>query len=73
MSLLAEVGGGEPPGPHLGQGTCYIEFGGGRVGGVEIDFLSGPERTGVFRAPSTELVAEKEDFGAVRRARWFGA
>jgi len=60
------------PGPHLGQGTCYIEFGSGRVGSVEIDFLSGPERTGVFHAPSADLVAEKEEFGSVRRARWFG-
>ncbi len=72
QALLARFAGGEPPGRHLGQGTCYIEFGEGRVGGVEIDFLSGPERTGVFRAPSTELVAEKEAFGSTRRARWFG-
>ena len=72
QALLAELQGAEPPGHHLGQGTCYIEFGGGRVGSVEIDFLSGPERTGVFHAPSADLVAEKEAFGDVRRARWFG-
>jgi sulfide:quinone oxidoreductase len=72
QSLIARLLGGEPPGRHLGQGTCYIEFGGGRVGGVEIDFLSGPERTGTFRPPSADLAAEKEEFGTVRRARWFG-
>lgn len=72
QSLLARFLDGEPPGRHLGQGTCYIEFGGGRVGGVEIDFLSGPERTGTFRPPSPDLAAEKEEFGSVRRARWFG-
>lgn len=72
QALIARFVGGEEPGRHLGQGTCYIEFGGGRVGGVEIDFLSGPERTGTFRAPSAELVAEKEEFGATRRRRWFG-
>jgi sulfide:quinone oxidoreductase len=71
-ALLAELRGGDPPDRHLGQGTCYIEFGSGRVGSVEIDFLSGPERTGVFHAPSADLVAEKEEFGSVRRARWFG-
>jgi len=60
QALIARFLGGEPPGRHLGQGTCFIEFGGGRVGGVEIDFLSGPERTGTFRAPSPEMVAEKE-------------
>jgi len=39
----------------------------------DIDFLSGPERTGTFNPPSTELVAQKERFGSSRRARWFGA
>lgn len=72
QALLAELRGGDPPDRHLGQGTCYIEFGSGRVGSVEIDFLSGPERTGVFHVPSADLVAEKEEFGTVRRARWFG-
>jgi sulfide:quinone oxidoreductase len=73
QSLLARFLGGESPGRHLGQGTCYIEFGGGRVGSVEIDFLSGPEKSGVFNAPSADLVAEKEAFGSTRRARWFGS
>jgi sulfide:quinone oxidoreductase len=70
--LIAELGGGEEPGRYLGQGSCFIEFGGGRVGRVDIDFLSGPERTGTFNAPSVELAAEKREFGASRRARWFG-
>jgi sulfide:quinone oxidoreductase len=70
--LLAAVAGGEEPGRHLGQGTCYIEFGEGRIGSVDIDFLSGPERTGVFSPPSPEQMALKERFGADRRARWFG-
>jgi sulfide:quinone oxidoreductase len=72
QAVIAELRGGDPPGPHLGQGTCYIEFGGGRVGSVDIDFLSGPSRTGTFNAPSAALVAEKERFGSSRRARWFG-
>jgi sulfide:quinone oxidoreductase len=72
QTLIAKLRGGEPPGPHLGRGTCYIEFGGGRVGSVDIDFLSGPSRTGSFNEPSVALVAEKEHFGSSRRARWFG-
>jgi sulfide:quinone oxidoreductase len=72
QTLIAKLRGGEPPERHLGRGTCYIEFGRGKVGSVDIDFLSGPERTGVFNAPSTELVALKERFGSSRRARWFG-
>ncbi len=70
--LVAAVAGGEEPGRHLGQGTCYIEFGEGRIGSVDIDFLSGPERSGVFNPPSLEQMALKERFGADRRARWFG-
>ncbi|HEX3239327.1 MAG TPA: FAD-dependent oxidoreductase [Solirubrobacterales bacterium] len=72
QALIAELGAGEAPGRHLGQGTCYIEFGEGRVGSVDIDFLSGPERTGTFNPPSAAKVAEKEAFGSTRRARWFG-
>jgi sulfide:quinone oxidoreductase len=72
QTLIARLGRGEPPGRYLGQGTCYIEFGAGRVGSVDIDFLSGPSRTGTFNAPSAALVAEKERFGSSRRARWFG-
>jgi sulfide:quinone oxidoreductase len=72
QTLIAELRGGEPPERHLGRGTCYIEFGRGRIGSVDIDFLSGPEKTGTFNAPSAALMAEKERFGSTRRARWFG-
>jgi sulfide:quinone oxidoreductase len=72
-SIVATIGGGERPGPYPGRGSCYIEFGSGRVGRVDIDFLSGPTKTGTFREPSAELVAEKRQFGSVRRARWFRA
>jgi sulfide:quinone oxidoreductase len=71
-TIIADIQGGERPGPHDGRGSCYIEFGQGRVGRVDIDFLSGPARTGVFNAPSAALVAEKEHFGSSRRSRWFG-
>jgi sulfide:quinone oxidoreductase len=70
-SLLAALRRGDRPDAYDGRGSCYIEFGAGRVGRVDIDFLSGPTRTGTFNAPSAELVAEKEHFGASRRARWF--
>ena len=60
------------PSAYGGRGSCYIEFGSGRVGRVDVDFLSGPKPTGTYNAPSAELAAEKEDFGASRRMRWFG-
>ena len=56
---------------YEGRGSCYIEFGAGQVGRVDVDFLSGPKPTGVFQPPSEALVAEKENFGSSRRARWF--
>ncbi len=71
-ALLAEVQGGEQPAAYAGAGTCYVEFGGGRVGRVDVDFLSGPAPTGSFIEPSVALVGEKQHFGSSRRARWFG-
>jgi sulfide:quinone oxidoreductase len=72
-SLLARLHDREQPAAYDGRGSCYIEFGSGRVGRVDIDFLSGPKRTGTLQPPSTALVAEKKQFGSSRRARWFGA
>lgn len=55
-----------------GTGNCYIEFGGGAVGKVEANFLGGPTPTARLVAPTLELAAEKDAFGATRRERWFG-
>jgi sulfide:quinone oxidoreductase len=71
-SVIAGLRDGEQSMAHEGRGSCYIEFGAGRVGRVDVDFLSGPKPTGTYREPSKELVAEKQQFGASRRARWFG-
>jgi sulfide:quinone oxidoreductase len=70
-SLVARLRGGEQPGAYNGLGSCYIEFGAGRVGRVDVDFLSGPKPTGTFHEPSVALVAEKQFFGSSRGARWF--
>jgi sulfide:quinone oxidoreductase len=61
---------GDAPSPYDGKGSCYIEFGGGQVGRVDIDFLSGPNKTGILQPASQALVAEKVEFGRSRRARW---
>jgi len=58
--------------PYDGFGTCYIEFGAGRIGKVEVDFFSGPKPTGNYHEPSVALREDKEFFGSSRRARWFG-
>lgn len=57
---------------YNGFGTCYIEFGGGRIGKVEVDFFSGPQPTGNYYEPSVSLRTDKQYFGSSRRARWFG-
>jgi sulfide:quinone oxidoreductase len=72
LSILADLNEGPPPPDYEGAGTCYIEFGGGRVGRVDINFLSGPKVTGKYYEPSADLVAEKKFFGSSRRGRWFG-
>jgi sulfide:quinone oxidoreductase len=70
-SVIANAQRGEAPGAYEGRGSCYIEFGSGRVGRVDVEFLAGPKPTGTFQAPSSALVAEKQQFGSSRRARWF--
>jgi len=70
-SLIAGLRGGQQPRAYDGLGSCYIEFGAGRVGRVDVDFLSGPKPTGTFQEPSDALVMEKHHFGSSRRARWF--
>jgi sulfide:quinone oxidoreductase len=70
-TLVARLKGGEQPAGFDGRGSCYVEFGAGRVGRVDVDFLSGPKPTGTFQEPSAALVAEKQHFGSSRRARWF--
>ena len=72
-SLIAGWRGGAQPGAYGGLGSCYIEFGAGRVGRVDVDFLSGPKPTGTFQEPSAALVAEKQHFGSSRGARWFSS
>jgi sulfide:quinone oxidoreductase len=70
-SLIAKMRGGNSA-QYAGQGSCYLEFGGGRIGRVDIDFFSGPKPTGIYHEPSVALRADKDHFGASRRARWFG-
>jgi sulfide:quinone oxidoreductase len=71
-ALIAEMRGSGRAPEHLGRGSCYIEFGAGRISRVDIDFLSGDGPTGVFHPPSAALRAEKSHFGSSRRLRWFG-
>jgi len=69
--IIADTLGSTAPPAYRGTGSCYVEFGAGRVGRVDVEFLAGPP-TGDFMEPSATLVGEKQHFGSSRRARWFG-
>ena len=57
---------------HFWQGDAReLELVNRGLARCDLDFLSGPERSGVFNPPSPEQMALKEKFGADRRARWF--
>jgi sulfide:quinone oxidoreductase len=72
-ALIARLRNEEVPVTHAGTGVCYIEFGGGRIGRVDVDFFSDPNGpTGTYHEPSVAMRADKEHFGSSRRARWFG-
>ncbi len=56
---------------YEGEGNCYIEFGSGRVAKIQANFLGGPSPTAEVVGPTEELTGAKDEFAAVRRARWF--
>ena len=70
--LIDRVRGGAGVPSYDGRGICYLEFGAGRVGKVEVTFLSGEAPRGALEGPSLELAADKTLFGAERVGRWFG-
>ncbi|HSV51137.1 MAG TPA: FAD-dependent oxidoreductase [Burkholderiaceae bacterium] len=70
--IIASIRGAGVASLYAGAGTCYIEFGSGRIGRVDVDFFSGPKPTGKYYAPAVESRVHKDEFGASRKARWFG-
>ncbi|MFZ0973300.1 MAG: FAD/NAD(P)-binding oxidoreductase, partial [Solirubrobacteraceae bacterium] len=72
QDITARVRGTKSPPPYEGDGPCYVEFGGGLVGKIEVNFLGGPAPTARILPPSRDLAAEKKEFAATRRESWFG-
>jgi sulfide:quinone oxidoreductase len=70
--IAAAISGADPPAPFEGSGICYAEFGEGLVSKVQVNFLRGDAPEAQRYDPSREYAREKEQFGATRRARWFG-
>lgn len=69
-AIVARARGGEAT-PNAGVGACYVEFGEGRVGRVDVDAFAGTSPRGTLAGPTTEIAAEKARFGETRRRRWF--
>ena len=72
-TISARLRGATPEATYDGHGICYLEFGSGSVATVDVMFQPGSAPVGTMRGPSPELVADKEQFGATRVARWFSS
>jgi len=72
LSIIAEIRGGAGPPAYDGTGSCYVEYGSGVVGRVDMNFLSGPYPRGTYVGASAAILEEKYDLAKVRQARWFG-
>jgi sulfide:quinone oxidoreductase len=70
--IAATITNESPTSQYEGSGICYAEFGGGLVSKVEVNFLGGESPAADRNEPSVEYAAEKAEFGASRKARWFG-
>ena len=70
--ISAHIRGTPEPAPYDGHAVCFVEFGHGQVGAVDVTFVSGQPPSGVLEGPSQALAAEKLAFGASRIQRWFG-
>jgi len=57
--------------PYDGTGLCFVEMGDGEVGRVDVHFRAKGGPIAPLLGPSAGYAAEKAEFGAVRRARWF--
>jgi sulfide:quinone oxidoreductase len=71
--IAATIRGDSEFAQYGGRGICYLEFGQGRVGRVDVTFASGARPTGRFDDPSLDIAADKAEFGSSRVQRWFGA
>ena len=69
--IAARIRGTSSSAQYGGHGICYLEFGDDEVGMVDVTFF-GDQRSGELIGPSTELAADKAQFGSSRAMRWFG-
>lgn len=70
-AIIARVRGGDAA-EYDGHGICYMEFGHEQIAMVDVYFQKGVTPHGDLIGPSTDLMANKSDFGTSRVQRWFG-
>lgn len=71
--ILAEFKGKEFEGGFSGEGSCYVEFGDGKVGRADVKFFPDPAYpTGKHKKASLTLAGEKNALEERNRKHWFG-
>jgi sulfide:quinone oxidoreductase len=70
--ISARIRGEAEEAGYDGRGVCYVELGHDQVAVVDVIFVSGEPPRGVLEGPSSELAAQKVEFGQTRVQRWFG-
>ncbi len=71
-SIVSRYFGKEIKGGYSGNGSCYLEYGDGTVGRVDVDFFSAGGPTGIYRKANVALAEEKMALERSSRERWFG-
>lgn len=73
-SILAEFQGKEFTESYPGEGSCYVEFGEGKVGRADVKFFPDPAYPeGTHKKASQALGREKNALEESNRKRWFGS
>ena len=71
-SIIADYEGYEFTSEYKGEGSCYVEFGEGKVGRADVDFFSKSRPTGIHKGVSKALSDEKRALEEHNKAFWFG-
>ncbi|GAA3753136.1 FAD/NAD(P)-binding oxidoreductase [Microbacterium kribbense] len=69
-AIAARIQSRESSARYDGSGVCYVEFGGGRAGRVDVRFLAGGGASGSFVRATGALADDKDDYRASRVRRW---
>lgn len=70
-AILHDIGERTHPATFEGLGSCYVDFGAGEVGELDVNFLGGDQPVMDLRGPSTELRQDKRNFEQEMLERWF--